>query len=176
MSSRPRGRLSCLILIGLFCVVTARADRLTDRNATHYGKLARITGSELLFDENCTGDQRVTVLLTNFVALDVDDNCQPPEHNFISSPITLPCPGEEKTLFTIAFKESGITTAGAIETVEAGQLKIIPIQTKGYLVGLIQDVRSILYGRVCLERLTQPQWPSSFQRSFSTKAKPKRKQ
>jgi hypothetical protein len=162
-------------LIGLLCVVTARADTLTVQNATRYGKLAQITQLGVLFDRDCSADKRVKISLTNFVAIEFDANCKPPKESMTSSPITPLCPGQEKNLFTISFKENGITTARAVETVEAGQLKITPIQTKGHLIGPIQDVRSILHGPVCLDRIDQPQWPSSFHQSFNSEVKPKKK-
>jgi hypothetical protein len=163
-------------LIGLLCVVTAWADTLTDQNATHYGKLVRITQSEILFDENCSADQRVEISLANFVAIEFDTNCERPENAIVASPRTLPCPGQEETLFTISFKETGITKARAVETVEDSKLKITPIKTNDYLIGPIQDVRSILHGPVCLEIIDQPQWPSSFQQSFNKKVEPKTKE
>ena len=98
MTSRRLGSVWHLPLVCLL-VTTAWADKLTDRNATRYGKLFTITPVEVLFDPGCNSSQRVRVPLADLMRVDFDDNCQPSEHNFTSSPITLPCPGEEATLF-----------------------------------------------------------------------------
>ena len=88
--------------------------------------------------------------LADLISIDFDDNCQRPEHEFISSPRTLPCSGEEATLFTVSFKEKGITPARAIETVEDGQVQIAPYKAKTDIVGPLKDVRSPLWH--CLSR------------------------
>jgi hypothetical protein len=156
------------------CTGAARADKLTDHNATHYGKLAGITQSEVLFDENCAPEQRVSIPRSTFVSVGFDDQCQRPPLESRSSPMMLPCHGEEQNLFTISFTQGGAVTAVTVETV-ADQLKIMPIQQKGYLIGPISDVRYISYGSLCLERLTQAQWPSSFHELASKKKKSKKK-
>jgi len=118
--------------------------------------------STVLFDENCVAEQRVSIPLANFVVLEFNDDCQRPSMGMTSSPTTLPCHGEEKDLFTVSFQQGEITTAGAVESSEPEQLRVIPTQAKGYLLGPTRDVRSIRYGPVCLDRLTPPRWPSSF--------------
>lgn len=171
MNSRPRTSVRYLPLVCLLCVTTVWADKLTDRGATRCGKLFAITPLGVLFDPGCNSAERLTIPLADFASIVFDDNCQPPEHGFISSPLRRPCPGEEDTLFTIAFKESGITTARAMETVTNGQLRITPYQAKTDLVGPIQDVRSIVRGPVCLQRISPSQSPDSFHR-----ASPKKKE
>jgi len=163
MTSRRLGSVWHLPLVCLL-VTTAWADKLTDRNATRYGKLFTITPVEVLFAPGCNSSQRVRVPLADLMRVDFDDNCQPSEHNFTSSPITLPCPGEEATLFTINFKEKGTITAQAIETVKDGQVEIAPYKAKTDIVGPLQEVRSILRGSVYLE-ITPSSWPESFQRT-----------
>jgi hypothetical protein len=150
----------------LFCALLARADRLTVKNATHYGKLVQINSSTLVFNEGCVAEQTTSISLADFVTVEFDDNCERPSRSMTSSPITLPCHGEEKELFTVIFRAGESTTAGAVETMNEGQIRIIPIQAKGYLLGPVQDVRSISYGSVCLNRLNPPQWPSSFRQLF----------
>jgi hypothetical protein len=149
----------------VFLIVTcsnASADRLTDQNATHYGKLVEIQLDRVVFDENCSPDQRMATPVPNLIAIDFDDECQPPRESMRSIPITLPCPGEARTLFTIYFKENGSAAAVEIETAEAQQLRFSAFNAKGVLVGPLQDVKSIVYGSVCLQRLTPAEIPSSF--------------